>query len=88
MSSKVTHTQQPVSTTNRPRLNQEVKKNLVAYTFLLPWLAGFFIFTLGPIVASAYLVVHQLRPADTAGVEWTVQLPTADHTRQPLCRRR
>jgi multiple sugar transport system permease protein len=37
----------------RPHVRR--KDNLVAYLFLLPWLVGLFIFTLGPIVASAYL---------------------------------
>ncbi len=37
------------------RLGRRGKENLVAYLFLLPWLAGLFIFTLGPILASAYL---------------------------------
>jgi len=32
-----------------------LKENLVSYTFLLPWLIGFFVFTVGPILASLYL---------------------------------
>jgi multiple sugar transport system permease protein len=37
------------------RLGRRGKENLVAYLFLLPWLAGLFLFTLGPMLASAYL---------------------------------
>lgn len=32
-----------------------MKQNLAAYVFLSPWLAGFFLLTLGPMVASLYL---------------------------------
>ncbi len=32
-----------------------LRRNLVAYTFLLPWLIGFFGLTLGPMLASLYL---------------------------------
>jgi multiple sugar transport system permease protein len=39
----------------RSRLSRGAKDNLVGYLFMLPWLAGLFIFTLGPMVASAYL---------------------------------
>jgi multiple sugar transport system permease protein len=35
--------------------NRTVRKNLVGYAFLTPWLLGFFIFSVGPIVASLYL---------------------------------
>ena len=32
-----------------------LKESLTGYTFLIPWLLGFFIFTLGPILASLFL---------------------------------
>jgi multiple sugar transport system permease protein len=35
--------------------NRVLRRNLVGYTFLLPWLLGFLIFSVGPIVASLYL---------------------------------
>lgn len=38
-----------------PRLSKEVRRNIVGHAFLLPWLIGFFIFALGPILASAFL---------------------------------
>ena len=37
------------------RLNKRLRANLVGYAFMLPWLLGLLIFTLGPMVASAYL---------------------------------
>ncbi len=37
------------------RLSRRAKENLTGYLFLLPWLVGLFVFTLGPMVVSAYL---------------------------------
>jgi multiple sugar transport system permease protein len=37
------------------RHNRAIRKNLVGYMFMLPWLFGFFVFSVGPIVASLYL---------------------------------
>jgi multiple sugar transport system permease protein len=37
------------------RSRRSRRENLVAYIFLAPWLIGFFIFTLGPMIASLYL---------------------------------
>lgn len=37
------------------RLSRRAKENWVAYLFLLPWLVGLIVFTLGPILVSAYL---------------------------------
>ncbi len=39
----------------RRPVNRALRRNLVAYTFLLPWLIGFFGLTLGPMLASLYL---------------------------------
>jgi len=39
----------------RPRLGHGQKENLAGYLFLTPWLLGFFILTLGPLLASLYL---------------------------------
>jgi len=36
-------------------MNRFLRKNLAAYTFLLPWLVGFFCLAVGPIVSSLYL---------------------------------
>lgn len=55
MSGSLTITGQTKQTQQGARLGRRGKENLVAYLFLLPWLAGLFIFTLGPIIASAYL---------------------------------
>ena len=37
------------------RLRQGVRRNAAGYLFLLPWLIGFFVLTLGPTLASLYL---------------------------------
>ncbi len=37
------------------RLSRSARRNLVGYTFLLPWLLGFLVFSVGPILASLYL---------------------------------
>jgi multiple sugar transport system permease protein len=37
------------------RLRREVQRSAAGYLFLLPWLIGFFVLTLGPTVASLYL---------------------------------
>jgi multiple sugar transport system permease protein len=36
-------------------LRQELRQSLPGYMFLLPWLIGFFVFTLGPALTSLYL---------------------------------
>ena len=36
------------------RLRQGVRRNAAGYLFLLPWLIGFFVLTLGPTLASLY----------------------------------
>jgi multiple sugar transport system permease protein len=55
MSGSLTMPSQTKRTASASRLGRRGKENLIAYLFLLPWLAGLFIFTLGPIIASAYL---------------------------------
>jgi multiple sugar transport system permease protein len=39
----------------RHRVGRAVRRNLVGYTFLLPWIIGFLGLTLGPMLASLYL---------------------------------
>jgi multiple sugar transport system permease protein len=36
-------------------LRRSLRRNAVGYLFLAPWLAGFFVLTLGPMLASLYL---------------------------------
>jgi multiple sugar transport system permease protein len=55
MSGSLTIPGPSAQTSARSRLSRSGKDNLIGYLFLLPWLAGLFIFTIGPIVASAYL---------------------------------
>lgn len=37
------------------RLARNKKRNVTGYLFLLPWFAGLFVFTAGPVIASLYL---------------------------------
>jgi len=43
-----------VSIRDKFRIGMRAKENLDGYTFLLPWLIGFFGLTLGPMIASLY----------------------------------
>lgn len=36
-------------------MNKQIKRDLVGISFISPWLLGFLLFTLGPIIASLYL---------------------------------
>src|SRR5687767_11364394 len=48
--------QASLSSGTRPRMAPRARREaIVGYLFILPWLAGLLIFTLGPIVASLYL---------------------------------
>jgi multiple sugar transport system permease protein len=40
---------------SRSRFSVQNRQNLVAYIFMTPWLMGFFVFTVGPILISLYL---------------------------------
>lgn len=42
-----------------PRWRQAIRKNLPGYLFAAPWLIGFFVFTLGPFLASIVLSLQQ-----------------------------
>ena len=55
MGSSLTLPGHATQTARKSRLSRRGKENLIGYLFLLPWLLGLFIFTLGPMVASAYL---------------------------------
>ncbi|HRL50137.1 MAG TPA: sugar ABC transporter permease [Propioniciclava sp.] len=47
-----TTTTQPAARDNRPRRRREAR---AGYAFLSPWLLGFFVLTVGPMIASLYL---------------------------------
>lgn len=56
--SELSHLKQkgPVTPEQRAaRRKEQSHDNKAAYLFLLPWLVGLFLFTLGPILASLYL---------------------------------
>ncbi|MBB3111609.1 multiple sugar transport system permease protein [Paenibacillus phyllosphaerae] len=57
--------------------------NLTAYTFLLPWLIGFFALTLGPMLGSLYLSLTKfnlLSPPSWIGFDNYVTIFTEDST--------
>ncbi len=63
------------------RMNKELRKNLVAYSFLAPWLIGFLVFSVGPILASAYLSFTRydlLTPPEWNGITNYVVMLTKD----------
>jgi multiple sugar transport system permease protein len=57
------------------------KENIAAYVFLTPWLLGFFVLTLGPMVASLYLSLTDFElftPPEWLGLDNYRRLFTAD----------
>lgn len=53
-------------------MNRFVAKNFAGYTFLLPWLIGFFVLAVGPIISSFYLSFTKYdiaRPPEFIGLE-------------------
>ena len=62
--------------------------NGAGYLFLLPWLIGFFVLTLGPIADLALSLLHQLRPADAAALGRARELPAHLHRRREVLARR
>ena len=44
---------------NRKALGRAIRGNLSSYAFLVPWLLGFFILTLYPMIYSLYLSFTQ-----------------------------
>jgi multiple sugar transport system permease protein len=63
------------------KLSIAQEEELAAYIFLLPWLLGFLLFTLGPIIASLYLSFMRwniVRPAEFVGLYNYNRIFTAD----------
>ena len=59
------------------RLNARQREEVEAYLFLTPWIIGFLIFLLGPLLASVYLSMTEyniLKPAQFIGFENFEQL--------------
>ncbi|MCL6511530.1 MAG: sugar ABC transporter permease [Anaerolineae bacterium] len=62
-------------------MSRELRRNLVAYAFLTPWLLGLLIFSAGPILASAYLSLTRydlLSPPEWRGLTNYVVMFTRD----------
>ncbi len=58
------------------------RRTLTAFLFLAPWLLGFLVFTLGPVLASLYLSFTKfdlLRPPVWVGADNYVRMFTADY---------
>ena len=58
------------------------RRDLTGYLFLAPWLLGFFVFTLGPVLVSLYLsftTFDLLRPPIWVGASNYVRMFTADY---------
>lgn len=65
----------------RGRSQAALRRDLIGYAFLTPWLIGFVCFSLGPVLASLYLSFTKfdlLRPAVWIGTENYVRMFTAD----------
>ncbi len=65
----------------RGRSSASIRRDLLGYAFLTPWLIGFLCFTLGPVLASLYLSFTNfdlLRPAVWTGTDNYVRMFTAD----------
>jgi len=55
MATRATQLVQPRATVPRRGLSRRFRRNLPGYLFILPWLLGLIVFTLGPFIASLYL---------------------------------
>jgi multiple sugar transport system permease protein len=58
------------------------RRSLTAFLFLAPWLVGFLVFTLGPVLASLYLSFTKfdlLRPPTWIGADNYVRMFTTDY---------
>lgn len=64
---------QTTGTLNRGPISKERRRNLLAfYLFISPWLLGYLIFTLGPIIASGWLSLTDydiVNPAKFIGLD-------------------
>jgi multiple sugar transport system permease protein len=49
--------QQNIRAARKPR-SRNFRRNLEGYMFALPWLIGFFVFTLGPFIAAFWISLH------------------------------
>lgn len=65
----------------RGHASAAIRRDLIGYAFLTPWLIGFLCFSLGPVLASLYLSFTKfdlLRPAVWIGADNYVRMFTAD----------
>ncbi len=70
------------ATTARLTVDHHSRRDLTAYWFLAPWLLGFVVFTLGPVLVSLYLSFTKfdlLQPPTWIGADNYVRMFTADY---------
>jgi multiple sugar transport system permease protein len=63
------------------RLRARLRRDFIGYAFLAPWLIGFFVFTLGPVIASLWLSFNKfdlLSPPRWIGFDNYIRMFTAD----------
>ena len=64
------------------RISLSKREAIEGYVFLLPWIIGFLLFSLGPILASVYLSFTRYRGAgmpEWIGIANFQKMFTADH---------
>lgn len=67
---------------NSTRTYKSIKRNLLAYSFISPWLIGFVCFMLGPMIASLYIsFTHydMMSAPKWVGAQNYVKIFTSDH---------
>jgi multiple sugar transport system permease protein len=77
----VSNVDEKTRASQRGRSRAALRRDLVGYAFLAPWMIGFVCFSLGPVLASLYLSFTKfdlLRPAQWVGTENYVRMFTAD----------
>jgi multiple sugar transport system permease protein len=77
----VSNVDEKTRASQRGRSRAALRRDLVGYAFLAPWLIGFVCFSLGPVLASLYLSFTKfdlLRPAQWIGADNYVRMFTAD----------
>jgi len=60
----------PTRHSSRFRLSLKVQRALQGYMFILPWLVGFCVFLLWPLVKSFTLSFHELEAININDVKW------------------
>ena len=65
----------------RPRLSRQARRNIEGWLFASPWIIGFILFTLGPMLASAVMAFMTVAKA-AVGEPGLASLPRVRSTNQ------